>query len=76
MKDHASSSNESEDEDEDDQPVMIDESKKSAFTQELAGRDGHLGSAWDAPAGGDRRGWTDHWLWRTGLMEVESAEAD
>jgi hypothetical protein len=82
MKDRVGSSdendeNESEDEDEDDPPVVIDKSKKSSFTRELAGLDGNLGSAWEAPAGSHRRrSRTDHRRRRSGRLEIESAEAD
>jgi hypothetical protein len=78
LKDRAGSSDEhdDEDEDEDDPPAVIDKSKKSSFTRELAGLDGNLGSAWEAPAGSHRRGRTDHRRRRSGRMEIESAEAD
>jgi len=67
---------ESEDEDEDDPPVVMDKSKKSSFTRELAGLDGNLGSAWEAPVGSHgRRSRTDHRRLRSQL-EIESAEAD
>ena len=76
MKDRAGSSDESEDEDDEDPPVVIDKSKKSSFTQELAGLDGNLGSAWEAPAGSHRRSRTDHRRRRSGRLEIEKAEAD
>jgi hypothetical protein len=77
LKDRAGSSDESEDEDEDDPPVVIDKSKKSSFTRELAGLDGNLGSAWEAPAGSlRRRSRTDHRRRRSGRLKIESAEAD
>jgi len=44
-EDESDDENESEDEDEDDPPVVIDKSKKSSFTRELAGLDGNLASA-------------------------------
>jgi len=57
----------SDDEDEDDPPVVIGRSKKSSFTRELAGLDGNLGSAWEAPAGSHRRrSQTDHRRRRSG----------
>jgi len=67
---------ESEDEDDEDPPAVIDKSKKSSFTRELAGLGGNLGKAWEAPAGSHRRGRTDHRRRRSGRMEIESAEAD
>jgi hypothetical protein len=84
MKDRIGSSDESDenddedgDEDEDDPPVVIDKSKKSSFTRELAGLDGNLGSAWEAPAGSHwRRSRIDHRRRRSGRLEIESAEAD
>jgi hypothetical protein len=83
LKDCAGSSDEneydedeSEDEDDEDPLAVIDKSKKSSFTRELAGLDGNLGSAWEAPAGSHRRSGTDHRRWRSGRLEVESAEAD
>jgi hypothetical protein len=42
---------ESEDEDDKDPPAVIDKSKKSSFTRELAGLDGNLGSAWGSTCG-------------------------
>jgi hypothetical protein len=73
LKDRAGS----EDEDDEDPPGVIDKSKKSSFTRELAGLDGNLGSAWKAPAGSyRRRSRTDHRRRRSGRMEIESAEAD
>jgi hypothetical protein len=76
MKDRAGSSDESENEDDEDPPVVIDKSKKSSFTRELAGLDGNLGSAWEAPAGSHRRrSRTDHRR-RRSQLEIESAEAD
>jgi hypothetical protein len=77
MKDRAGSSDENDDEDEDDEdpPAVIDKSKKSSFTRELAGLDGNLGSAWEAPSGSHRRGRTDHRR-RRSQLEIESAEAD
>jgi len=77
LKDRAGSSdeNDDEDEDEDDPPVVIDKSKKTSFTRELAGLDGNLGSAWEAPAGSHRRkSRTDHRR-RRSQLEIESAEA-
>jgi hypothetical protein len=82
LKDRAGSSDEhddedeSEDEDDEDPPGVIDKSKKSSFTRELAGLDGNLGSAWEAPAGSDRRSRTDYRRRRSGRLEIESAEAD
>jgi len=84
LRDRAGSSDENDDEDEsededddDDPPVVIDKSKKSSFTRELAGLDGNLGSAWEAPAGSHRRrSRTDHRRRRSGRLEIESAEAD
>jgi hypothetical protein len=83
MKDRAGSSdenddeNESEDEDDEDPPAVIDKSKKSSFTRELAGLHGNLGCAWEAPAGSHRRkSRTDHRRRRSGRLEIESAEAD
>ena len=71
MKDHAGSSDESEDEDDEDPPVVIDKSKKSSFTRELAGLDGNLGSAWEAPAGSHRRrSRTEHCRRRSGRLEI------
>jgi hypothetical protein len=76
MKDRAGSSDESEDEDDEDPPAVIDKSKKSSFTRELAGLDGNLGSEWEAPAGSyRRRSRTDHRRRRSGRLEIESAEA-
>jgi hypothetical protein len=77
MKDCAGSSDESDDEDDEDPPVVIDKSKKSSFTQEVAGLDGNLGSAWVGPAGSHQR-WsrTNHRHRRSGRMEIESAESD
>jgi hypothetical protein len=73
MKDRAGSSDENDDEDEsknedDEDPLaLIDKSKKSSFTRELAGLDGNLGSAWEAPAGSHRRrSRTDHRRQRSG----------
>jgi hypothetical protein len=58
---------ESEDEDDEDPPAVIDKSKKSSFTRELAGLDGNLGSAWEAIAGSlRRRSRTDHRRRRSG----------
>ena len=71
LKDRAGSSDESEDQDEDDPPVVIDKSKKSSFTRELAGLDRNLGSAWEAPAGSHQRGRTDHRRPRSGRLEIE-----
>jgi hypothetical protein len=77
LRDCTGSSDESEDEDDEDPLVAIDKSKKSSFTRELAGLDGNLGSAWDAPAGSHRRrSRTDHRRRRSGRLEIESAEAD
>ena len=83
LKDRTGSSDEhddedeSEDEDEDDLPVLIDKSKKSSFSGELAGLDGNLGSAWEAPAGSHRRrSRSDHRRRRSGRLEIESAVAD
>jgi hypothetical protein len=75
-KDRAGSTDESEDEDDEDPPVVIDKSKKSSFTRELAGLDGNVGSAWEAPAGSHRRkSRTDHHR-RRSQLEIESAEAE
>jgi len=60
LKNRADSSDESEDEDEDDLPVVINKSKKSSSTRELAGLQGNLERAWEAPAGSHRMGRTDH----------------
>jgi len=77
LKDRAGSSDESEDENDEDPPVVINISKKSSFTPELAGLDGNLGSAWEAPAGFHRRrSQTDHRRWRSSRLDIESAEAD
>jgi len=83
LRDRAGSSDEnddeaeSEDEDDEDPPAVIDKSKKSSFTRDLAGLDGNLRSAWEAPAGSHRRrSWTDHRHRRSGQLEIESAEAD
>jgi hypothetical protein len=77
LKDRAGSDDEDESEDEHDPPVVINKSKKSSFTRELAGLDGNLGSAWEAPAGSlRRRSRTDHRRRRSGRLEIESAEAD
>jgi len=68
---------ESEDDDDNDPPAVIDKSKKSSFTWELAGLDGNLGSAWEAPAVPHRRrSWTDHRCQRSGRLDIESADAD
>jgi hypothetical protein len=68
---------ENEDEDEDNPPVVIDKSKKSSLTRELAGLDGNLASTWKVPAGSHRRrSWTDHCHRRSGRLEIESVEAD
>jgi len=76
-EDEHENDDEDESEDEDDPPVVIDKSKKSSFTRELAGLDGNLGSAWEAPAGSHRRrSRTDNRRRRRGRMEIESAEAD
>jgi hypothetical protein len=81
LRDRAGSSDENDDEDEDedgdDPPVVIDKSKQSSFTRELAGLDGNPGSAWEAPAGSCRRkSLTDHRRQRSDRLEIESAEAD
>jgi len=76
LKDRAGSSDESEDADEDNPPVVMDKSKKSSFTRELAGLDGNLGIAWEAPAGSHRRGRTDHHRRRSSRLEIKSADAD
>jgi hypothetical protein len=82
MKDRVGSSNEndeneSEDEGEDDPLVVINKSKKTSFSRELAGLDGNLGSAWEAPADSHRRkSRTDHCRRRSGQLEIESADAD
>jgi hypothetical protein len=76
-EDEHENDDEDESEDEDDPPVVIDKSKKSSFTRELAGLDGNIGSAWDAPAGSHRRrSRIDHRRRRSGRLEIESAEAD
>jgi len=76
FRNRAGSSNESEDEDDEDPPAVIDKSKKSSFTRELAGLDGNLGSAWEVPARSHRRkSRTDHRR-RRSQLEIESAEAD
>jgi hypothetical protein len=82
LKDRVDSSDEhddedkSEDEDEDDPPVVIDKSKKTSFTRQLAGLDGNLESAWEAPVGSDRRRRrTDH-LRRSSQLEMKHVEAD
>jgi len=79
LNDRAGSGDEDENEDDDekDLPVVIDKSKKSTFSRELAGLDGNLGSALEAPAGSHRRrSRTDHSRRRSGRLEIESAEAD
>jgi len=81
LKDRTGSSDEhyedeSEDQDEDDPLVAIDKSKTTSLTWELAGLDGNLGRAWEAPAGCHRRSRTDHGRWRSGRLEIESAEAN
>jgi len=60
MKDHLGCSDENDtseggDEDEDNSPLVIDKSKQSSFTRELAGLSRNLGSGWKAPAGSHRR---------------------
>jgi hypothetical protein len=64
----AENDDEDESEDEDDPPVVIDKSKKSSFTRELAGLSGNLGKVWEAPAGSHRRGRTDHCRRRSGRL--------
>lgn len=78
LKDHVGSSDENdEDEDEDNPPLVIDKSKKSPFSQELAGLDRNLGSAWEAPPGCDeRRRWTGHRRRRSSRLEIESPDVD
>ena len=83
MKDRVGSSDENDDadesevEDEDDPLVVINKWKKSSFTQELAGLNGNLWSAWDAPTGSHRRrNWTDYHCWRCGRLDIESAVAN
>ena len=58
---------ESEDEDQSDPPVVINKSKKSSFTRELAGLNGNLRTASEAPAGSHwRKCRTDHRCRRCG----------
>jgi len=79
MKDRMGSSDEKddEDEDEDNPPAVIDKSKKTSFTRELAGVDRKLGRIWEAPASSHRRSsQTDHRRRRSGRLQIESAEAD
>jgi len=75
MMDRVGSSDDNE-EDENHPRVVIDKSKKSGFTRELAGLDGNLGSAWEAPKGSHRRSRTDHRHGRSGRLEIETAEAN
>jgi hypothetical protein len=78
LKDGMGSSDENEDDDEneDNAPVAIDKSKKTSFTWEMAGHDGNLGSAWEAPVVSNRWNRTDHCCQRSGRLMIESAEAD
>jgi hypothetical protein len=67
---------ESEDKDEDDPLVVIDKSKKSSSTLELAGLDGNLGCEWEAPAGSLRRKSRTVYRHRpSARLVTESAEA-
>jgi hypothetical protein len=79
LRDHAGSSdkNDNKDEDDEDPPAVIDKSKKSTFTRELAGLDWNFRSAWEAPAGyHQRRSRTHPRRWNSGRLEIESTEAD
>lgn len=80
LKDRPGSShedNEDECKDEDGLPVVINKSNMSSFAGELAGLEGNLGSASEAPAGSQwRRRQTDHRRRRSSCLEMECAEAD
>jgi hypothetical protein len=68
---------EGEDEDEDDPPVVIEKSKKTCFTRELAGLEGNLGSAWEEPEGSHRvRSRTHHCRGRSSRLEIECEKSD
>jgi len=80
LKDCTRSSYEDDDDesqDEDSPPVAINKSKQSSFKWELAGLDGNLGSALEAPAHvHQRRSRTDHCRCRSGWLTIGRAEGN
>jgi hypothetical protein len=72
------SSDENDESEDDDGPLeVIDKSKKSSFTWDLAGLHRNLRSEWKAPAGSHRRrSRADHHRRRIGQLEIESADGN
>jgi hypothetical protein len=68
---------ENEHEDEDDPLVVIDKSKKSSFTRELAGLNRNLRTAWDAPAAlHQRSNRTEHHRRSGSQLQMQRADGE